>query len=128
MRACARVQRNPDDSPLRDGNRDRLMGLLTERAAHTLRFYLLETSPPVCKWWDLYIKAHRIPLTGEWHEVSGDEFIRELMRTPDVEYDPFNNDEKFARGSFRISPREMAQRVLSVRSQLAKEFIEDLGS
>ena len=62
------------------------MGLLTERAAHTLRFYLLETSPPVCKWWDLYIKAHRIPLTGEWHEVSGDEFIRELMRTPDVEY------------------------------------------
>ena len=28
--------RNPDDSPLRDGNRDRLIGLLTERAAKTL--------------------------------------------------------------------------------------------
>jgi hypothetical protein len=29
-------RRSPDDSPLRDGNRDRLIGFLTERAARTL--------------------------------------------------------------------------------------------
>ena len=32
-------QRSPDDSPLRDGNRDRIEGLLTMRAAKTLLYY-----------------------------------------------------------------------------------------
>lgn len=35
---------NPDDSPLRDGNRDRLYGLLTERACATLIAYTIETN------------------------------------------------------------------------------------
>ena len=33
--------RSPYDSPLRDGNRDRLIGLLTERAVKTLMCYLV---------------------------------------------------------------------------------------
>ncbi len=32
--------RDPNDTPLRDGNRDRLIGFLTERAAKTLLVYL----------------------------------------------------------------------------------------
>lgn len=35
-------RRSPDDSPLRDGNRDRLVGLLTQRATRTLATYLSE--------------------------------------------------------------------------------------
>lgn len=36
--------RDPDDSPMRDGNRDRLYGLLTERACSTLVWYTFETN------------------------------------------------------------------------------------
>eukprot|EP01024_Parvocaulis_polyphysoides_P045979 TRINITY_DN4315_c0_g2_i2.p1 TRINITY_DN4315_c0_g2~~TRINITY_DN4315_c0_g2_i2.p1 ORF type:complete len:112 (-),score=13.87 TRINITY_DN4315_c0_g2_i2:38-373(-) len=42
--------RSPDDTPYRDGNRDRLIGLLTLRAAHTLCYYLSETNPNVYGW------------------------------------------------------------------------------
>ena len=46
----------PDDSPLRDGNRDRLLGLLTERAAKTLLFYCSETNQHLYHWLMDYIK------------------------------------------------------------------------
>lgn len=36
--------RDPYDTPLRDGNRDRLYGLLTERACATLLWYTFETN------------------------------------------------------------------------------------
>ena len=36
--------RDPDNSPLRDGNRDVLFGLLTKRAIRTLVYYLSETN------------------------------------------------------------------------------------
>lgn len=43
-------QRSPDDSPLRDGNRDRLIGLLTQRAAKTLEYYFIETNLTYHHW------------------------------------------------------------------------------
>jgi hypothetical protein len=43
-------QRSPDDSPLRDGNRDRLIGLLTLRAAKTLEYYFMETNLTYHHW------------------------------------------------------------------------------
>ena len=43
-------QRSPDDSPLRDGNRDRLIGLLTKRAAKTLEYYFMETNLTYHHW------------------------------------------------------------------------------
>lgn len=43
-------QRSPDDSPLRDGNRDRLIGLLTLRAAKTLEYYFVETNLTYHHW------------------------------------------------------------------------------
>jgi hypothetical protein len=42
--------RSPDDSPLRDGNRDRLIGLLTKRAAKTLEYYFIETNLTYHHW------------------------------------------------------------------------------
>ena len=42
--------RSPDDSPLRDGNRDRLIGLLTKRAAKTLEYYFVETNLTYHHW------------------------------------------------------------------------------
>ena len=42
--------RSPNDSPLRDGNRDRLIGLLTKRAAKTLEYYFLETNLTYHNW------------------------------------------------------------------------------
>ena len=49
--------RSPDDTPLRDGNRDRLMGLLTERAAKTLLYYMFETNPTLYGWFNTYLKV-----------------------------------------------------------------------
>jgi hypothetical protein len=42
--------RSAEDSPLRDGNRDRLIGLLTLRAAKTLEYYFVETNLTYHEW------------------------------------------------------------------------------
>ena len=42
--------RDPDNSPLRDGNRDVLYGILTRRAARTLVYYLTETNQNMAQW------------------------------------------------------------------------------
>eukprot|EP00210_Caulerpa_lentillifera_P006307 g6024.t1 len=53
--------RSPSDSPLRDGNRDRLIGLLTQRSAVTLCYYLMETNINLHHWLVGFIKSHPIP-------------------------------------------------------------------
>lgn len=68
--------RSSFDSPLRDGNRDRLIGLLTKRsaagnrkiqqggiyrAAITLSYYLMETNVNVHHWLVKFMKDHPIP-------------------------------------------------------------------
>ena len=44
-----------------DPNRDRLIGLLTERAARTLLYYLSETNLNVYHWFLCYMKENPIP-------------------------------------------------------------------
>lgn len=101
-------QRSPDDTPLRDGNRDRLMGLLTDRygfddcccrrccfcccdlclcvcvcrAAKTLLYYFFEMNPTLYGWFMQYMKEHKIPKEGSWDDISGETFLRELLTTP----------------------------------------------
>lgn len=75
-------QRSPDDTPLRDGNRDRLYGLLTERAVRTLLVYLQELNVIHFQWLLEFYRAHEIPLQGQWDEVSGDAFLRTLLQMP----------------------------------------------
>ena len=167
--------RSPDDTPLRDGNRDRLMGLLTERAAKTLLYYMFETNPTLYGWFNTYLKVrcmsstldsrlsildvcptlslsscalrsftrslvrsftrsfkkeNEIPREGSWDDVSGETFLRKLLSLQMEEtswaqqvgveniYNSF--------GGLIVDPRNVAQRVMEVRGQLAKEMIQDL--
>lgn len=120
--------RSPYDSPLRDGNRDRLVGLLTERAAKTLLCYLMETNLNVYHWLLAFLKENPIPRNGNWDDVSGETFLRTLLSMP-VEVAKFETgrdpmfDNVVACG---VDPRSIAQRIMEIRSQLSKEFIQDL--
>jgi hypothetical protein len=63
MKQCRRKgrpahMRSPDDSPLRDGNRDRLIGLLTKRAAKTLEYYFMETNLTYHHWLSVCCQEH----------------------------------------------------------------------
>lgn len=46
---------------MRDGNRDRVIGLVTERAARTLCYYLSETNLNVYHWLMRFMEDHPIP-------------------------------------------------------------------
>eukprot|EP00887_Chlorella_sp_A99_P008002 scaffold12.g8002.t1 len=69
--------RSPDDTPLRDGNRDRLMGLLTERAVKTLAFYFMELNPTLNLWLNKFLEENPIPRDGNWDDIAK-EFVQEL--------------------------------------------------
>lgn len=74
-------------TPLRDGNRDRLFGLLTERAAKTLLFYCSETNQHLYHWLMDYCKAHPIPRDGKFEDISGEPLARETL--PSTQPRPF---------------------------------------
>ncbi|UPR00472.1 hypothetical protein HOP50_05g37870 [Chloropicon primus] len=119
----------PDDSPLRDGNRDRLLGLLTERAAKTLLQYCSETNQHLYHWLTDYIKQNPIPRDGQFQDVSGETFLVNLMLAPAVEaraqpwLDPLFDCSK----PLTVDPRNVAQRIMDIRVALSKEFQEDLN-
>eukprot|EP00898_Chlorokybus_atmophyticus_P002920 jgi/Chlat1/3629/Chrsp237S03615 len=114
--------RDPDDSPLRDGNRDMLMGLLTERAAKTLLYYTSETNQQLYSWMLNYIKDNPIPRTGSWEDISGQAFLdKMLFMLPEHLPHPFGIDEGMV-----VDPRSIAQRIMEIRVHLAKEFTQDL--
>eukprot|EP00899_Mesostigma_viride_P001973 jgi/Mesvir1/11777/Mv00144-RA.1 len=116
--------RNPDDSPLRDGNRDRLLGLLTDRAAHTLSVYLMETNQLLHLWLIRFMKANPIPFEGRWEDICGDGFLEALIACPpELLDDPFCTKSNH---SVRVDPAEMAHRIIDIRAHLALEFIQDL--
>ncbi len=61
---------------MRGGARDRVVGLLTERSARTLLYYLQETNLNVFYWLQAYMQAYPIPrarpaLFGDvlWHQI-----------------------------------------------------------
>lgn len=121
-------QRKPDDTPFRDGNRDRLVGLLTERAARTLCYYLSETNLNVHHWLMTYMQKYPIPRSGAWDDVSGETFLRKLLSMPTEHAkwttgrDPLYDNSH----GCGVDPRNLAQRIMAIRSQVALEFIEDL--
>jgi len=129
VRVCAKSRPlKPDDSPLRDGNRDRLLGLLTRRAARTLLFYCSETNQHLYNWLNDYIKEEVIPNEGQFEDVSGETFLMKLMLKPAVQVraqpwvDPVFDCSK----PLTVDPRQVAQRIMDIRVALAKEFQEDL--
>ena len=63
--------RSPDDTPLRDGNRDRLMGLLTDRAAKLLAGDVTDSNPALHAWMVMYLNENKIPKVGSWGLLQG---------------------------------------------------------
>lgn len=113
---------------MRDGNRDRLIGLLTERAAKTLLVYLQETNMTTYHWLFHWMKETPIPLTGTWDEISGEAFLRKMLGTPNCTAKmELGRGELFDNiATIGVDPRQMAQRIMEIRVQLSKEFIQEL--
>lgn len=121
--------RSPDDTPLRDGNRDRLMGLLTERAVKTLLFYLMETNLNLHYWLSAFLAAHPIPREGSWDDVCGETFLRTLLGMPvqEAKYSVGRTQMYDTVKGMGVDPRSLAQRIMDIRRQLAIEFVIDLN-
>lgn len=122
-------QRSPDDSPYRDGNRDRLIGLLTERAARTLAYYLSETNLNVYHWLLAFMRQYPIPKEGTWDDVSGESFLRTLLSMPIQSAKFITGREETMYDNIPgsgVDPRSIAQRIMDIRKQLAKEWASDL--
>lgn len=120
--------RSPDDTPLRDGNRDRLMGLLTERAVKTLAFYFMELNPTLNLWLNKFLEENPIPRDGNWDDVSGEAFLRKLLSMPmeTAKFDIGRPEMFDCNRTIGVNPREIATRIMSIRSQIAKEFVQEL--
>mmetsp|Transcript_13129 Transcript_13129/g.21338 ORF Transcript_13129/g.21338 Transcript_13129/m.21338 type:complete len:168 (-) Transcript_13129:613-1116(-) len=82
---------DPYSTPLRDGNRDRLYGMLTARAAATLLTYLTEMNKAGASFFMEYMVANRIPYAyGEQAkiaDISGETFITGLLTMGPVHID-----------------------------------------
>lgn len=106
------------------------MGLLTERAAKTLLYYFFEMNPTLYGWFNQYLKENEIPREGNWDDISGETFLRTLLSMnieetswgQQVGVDNLYN----SFGGLIVDPRNIAQRVMEVRGQIAKEMIQDL--
>eukprot|EP00239_Pterosperma_sp_CCMP1384_P000286 CAMPEP_0197849396 /NCGR_PEP_ID=MMETSP1438-20131217/11898_1 /TAXON_ID=1461541 /ORGANISM="Pterosperma sp., Strain CCMP1384" /LENGTH=294 /DNA_ID=CAMNT_0043462059 /DNA_START=225 /DNA_END=1109 /DNA_ORIENTATION=+ len=121
-------KRSPDDTPLRDGNRDRIMGLLTARAVATLMQYTMETNQPLHHWISKFYMDNQIPSTGgSWEDISGETFMRTLMMTsPTTQGHPGIDPLFDCTAQTPIDPRNIASRIMDIRTILAKEWVEDL--
>lgn len=121
-------QRSPNDTPLRDGNRDRVIGLLTDRAVRTLIYYFSETNMHLFYWLSIFYKEHQIPRDGHWDDVSGETFLRTLLNMPmETASAPQARDPIYSRSrGCGVDPRNLAQRIMDIRSQIAKEMTQDL--
>lgn len=105
------------------------MGLLTERAAKTLLFYFTELNPTLMQWLEYYMQQNPIPREGSWDDVSGENFLRKLLSMPvaQTQWDFYGRDKMFSKSSpLGVDPRNIAQRIMEIRSQIAKEWIEEL--
>jgi len=118
---------SPDDTPLRDVNREFLLGVLTVRATRTLIAYLQETNLALAYWLMKFQTSNPITLSGSWEEISGDAFLRKLLSMP-VEEARWGEEMGAAAGtSICVDPRNIAQRILQIRAAIAKELQQDMS-
>lgn len=91
--------------------------------------YLQETNVVACQWLMTFMNANPITLSGSWEEISGDAFLKKLLSMP-VQEHRFQNGCEDIHNNFSaiaVDPRSIAQRILEVRAQLAKELIQDVA-
>ena len=117
---------DPYSTPLRDGNRDRLYGMLTARAAATLLTYLTELNKSTAQFFQEYMANNPIPYAfwqdGKVKDVSGENFIEGLLTMG-----PTHIDEKFRDSYITVDPPALAVRLLDIRMALKDEYIADLA-
>jgi len=92
---------------------------------------LSELNPTVYAWFSNYLKSHKIPRDGNWDDVSGETFLRGLLAMPVEET---NWGQQTGRNPMYdntrpigVDPRNLAQRVMEIRTQIAKEWREELA-
>ena len=125
FRVAPRIDPRPPPNPLSP-----TVGLLTQRAVRTLATYLAETNLNTYHWLVAFERAHPIPRdTGTWEDVSGQTFLRTMLTMPigPAKFDTGREamyDHAVPTG---VDPRAMAQRVMAIRSQIAGEWVSDLG-
>jgi hypothetical protein len=90
----------------------------------------MELNPTLFGWLNNYMKDHKIPKDGNWDDVSGETFLRELLQAPIQETrwgETVGVNSLFdCTGSILVNPRDVAQRIMEIRTQIAKEMIDDL--
>ncbi len=77
-----------------------------------------------------FIRAYPIPRDeGNWEDISGATFLRKLLSLPvgSANVTPRRADVYEMTRRAGINPREVAASILTIRTQLAAEFAEDLG-
>ena len=76
------------------------------------------------------MKENKIPRDGNWDDVSGETFLRTLLSMPMEETrwgEQQGVDSMYdCTGGFLVNPRDVAQRVMEVRTQIAKEWVEEM--
>ncbi|KAG1667239.1 hypothetical protein FOA52_009804 [Chlamydomonas sp. UWO 241] len=117
-------------SPLRAQTREFMLGVLTARATRTLTVYLQETNQALGHWLMRFQSENPITLSGTWEEISGDSFVRKLLSMPIEEAHwgvGVGMGGSAPPGSgICVDPRSIAQRILQIRAQLAREVAQDL--
>ncbi len=92
----------------------------------------MEMNPTLFGWFSGFLKANKIPFNGDgsWEDVSGETFLRTLLTMPledatwgqHVGIDPMYDSTK----PIGVNPRELAGRVMDIRAQIAKDWMEEL--
>jgi len=120
-------KRSPDDTPLRDGNRDRIQGMLTTAAVKTLLAYTTETNQQLHHWLRRFSHENEIPMVGCWEDVSGDTFLRKLLQGELTSQGHQGMEALFDHTTpIAVDPANLAMRIMDIRTVLAKEWIDDL--
>eukprot|EP00238_Polyblepharides_amylifera_P004527 CAMPEP_0196579880 /NCGR_PEP_ID=MMETSP1081-20130531/25474_1 /TAXON_ID=36882 /ORGANISM="Pyramimonas amylifera, Strain CCMP720" /LENGTH=183 /DNA_ID=CAMNT_0041899593 /DNA_START=399 /DNA_END=950 /DNA_ORIENTATION=+ len=92
----------------------------------------METNQNLHHWIKKYYKENPIPEEGNWEDVSGETFLRNLLtRSIEATKHPFGIDPMYVPKSnveIGVDPRSVASRIMDIRQVLAKEWIEDLAS
>jgi hypothetical protein len=106
------------------------MGMLTDRAARTLLYYLMETNLNYHHWLLAFIRTYPIPRDGAWDDVSGETFIRKLLTMPiqEAKWNVGREEMYDTVAGIGVDPRNIAQRIMDIRTQLAKEWKADLSN
>jgi len=113
-------KRSPDDTPFRDGNRDRLMGLLTREAVQVILHFTMTEDPELHAWIQEFDRVNEVPDVGSWDDVSGDGYLRSMFNLG------LANQPANVSVPSNVDPRSIATQIMDIRVAVANEWMENL--